>query len=292
MFTHAHILNHSLRLCAVASAVASAVVAVMCLSACRQGKEVRTIHVGDSLESRHITPDLDAMRRLEGIWLDGETDEVLLQVRGDSIFYPDTTSLPARFIIYDDTLLIFGASDLRYPIRRQSDYAFDYVNVQGDEMHLRRSESPDDSLLFVHRRYAPIILDRLVKRDTVVFTPSGQRLHLYIDVNPTSRKVFRTAYNDNGMQVQQVYYDNIIHISVYDGRKKLFSRDIDKRQFAELIPSGFLDGAILSNMEWGKTDAKRTTFRATLCEPEGAKCYVVDLHVSLDGQLSTELAEY
>lgn len=267
-------------------------VAMIAMSACRRAKEVQTIQLGDSPDAKQVTPDSKAMSRLEGIWLDGETDEVLLQVRGDSIFYPDTTSLPARFVIYDDTLLIFGASDIRYPILRQSDYAFDYVNVQGDEMHLRRSANPDDSLLFTHRRYAPIVLDQLVKRDTVVFTPSGLRLHLYIDINPTRRKVYRSAYTDNGMQVQQVYYDNIIHISVYDGKRKVFSRDIDKRQFSEMIPTGFLDGAVLSNMDWGKTTDKGTTFHATVCEPEGAKCYVVELHVGLDGELTSELAEY
>lgn len=264
----------------------------MLLLACRRSGKSEVIVLDDEPSAPQITPDRDAMSRLEGIWLDETTETVILQVRGDSIFFPDSTNLPARFVIYDDTLLVFGQNNMRYPILQQGQYSFDYVNLQGDAVHLVRSENPDDSLLFEHRQYAPILIGQLVKRDTVVFTPSGDRYHLYIDINPTRRKVFGSSYTDDGMAVQQVYYDNIIHISVYSGRDKVFSRDIDKRMFQDVIPASFLEGAILSNMEWGRTDNSKTIFHATVCEPEGARCYVVDLLVGFDGKLSTELAEY
>lgn len=262
------------------------------LASCRRTGSSAPVAIPDEPDAPQIVPDRDAMRRFEGIWVDGETEAVLLQVRGDSIFYPDTANLPARFVIFNDTLLILGANNIRYPIRHQGEYTFDYVNLQGEVISLHRSDNPDDSMLFARRQYAPIVVGQLVRRDTVVYVPDGSRYHLYIDINPTSRKVFRSSYTDDGMAVQHVYYDNIIHISVYDGRRKIYSRDISKEMFSELIPSEFLSGAILSNMEWGASDNRQTTFNATLCEPEGARCYVVGLHVSYDGTLSTELTEY
>lgn len=276
---------------AVAAMVVAAVGAVV-LTSCRRASSASGLARDTVVAERRLVADVDAMRRMEGIWVDGETEAVLLKIVGDSIFYPDSTAMPARFIIFDDTLLIYGANDMRYPIRRLGDYVFDYVNLQGETVHLQRSADADDSLLFTHRRYAPILLGQVVKRDTVVFAPSGARYHLYIDVNPTRRRVFASSYTGDGMAVQQVYYDNIIHISVYEGRTKLFARDIDKRMFADLIPAEFLEGAVLSNMEWGRTSNTHTVFQATVCEPEGARCYVVDLKVGYDGSLQTELASY
>ncbi len=271
----------------------SVIIAIcVAVAACKPGAVREAISIPDEPNTPQIEPDREAMQRFAGIWVDAETDAVIVMVRGDSIFYPDTTSLPARFVIFDDTLLIFGANNMRYPISHQGDYTFDYVSLNGEEMHMRRSDNPDDSLLFMPRHYAPIMLQQLVKRDTLVYTPHGERYHLYIDINPTSRKVFKSSYTDEGMAVQQVYYDNIIHVSVYEGRRKVYSRDIDKHMFDDLVPASFLDGALLSNMEFGRTDNQQTTFHATLCEPDGARCYVVDLHVGFDGQMTPELTGY
>ena len=265
--------------------------AALLVAGCRRASAPTTVIVPDEPETRPIEPNSEAMRRLEGIWVDGETDAVLFQVRGDSIFYPDITSLPARFLIFDDTLLILGANNIRYPIRKQGDNIFDYVNLQGDVVHLRRSDDDNDSLFFNKESMAPIVMGELVKRDTVVFAPSGRRLHLYIDINPTTRKVFKTSYTDEGMAVQNVYYDNIIHISVYDGREKLFSRDIEKHSFEDIIPKEFIGGAILSNMAFGKTNNSTTRFIATVSEPEGTRSYVVMLNIGLDGSMTAELTE-
>lgn len=277
-----------LRLCVSVSLL----VLLAAIVGCRPHDKVTTVKLNEDNVVREITPDSVAMHRLAGIWVDDETETVIMLVRGDSIFYPDSANIPARFIIFEDTLLVFGQNNMRYPICMQGDYSFEYVNLQGDVIRLRRSEEEDDTLLFIHLQYAPIVMSELVKRDTVVFTPSGQRYHLYIDINPTRRRVYSSSYTDDGMAVQQAFFDNIIHISVYEGRRRVFSRDIDKSMFSELIPREFLDGAILSNMDWGRTDDAATVFHATVCEPEGARCYVVDLHVSFEGQLDIELVEY
>lgn len=236
--------------------------------------------------------DSATMGKLEGIWVDDETDAVLFLIRKDSIIYPDTNNLPARFAVFDDTLVVQSQEEPRYPLKQVGSNTLIYESLSGELMHLHRSTNLDDSLLFLHRQYAPILLGQKVKRDTVVFSPAGDRYHLYIDVNPTTHKVYRTSYTDEGLAVENVYYDNIIHISVYAGRQSVFSRDFCKKDFAELVPEPFLNEAILSNMEFGRIDKHGCRFNATLCEPEGTRCYVVAINVGYDGSKNLELVDY
>lgn len=236
--------------------------------------------------------DHEAMQKMCGIWVDDETEAVAFMIRADSVFYPDTLNLPSPFTIIEDTFFLASRPEMGYPICLLTDNRMEYENLSGDIIHLHRSYEPDDSLLFLHREYEPILLGQYVKRDTVLFTPAGQRLHLYINVNPTRMRVLRTTYTDEGMAVENSYYDNIIHIAVYGGRERLFSKDFHKRDFAELIPASFLDSSILSNMSFGRVTNKDCHFHATICEPEGARCYVADICVDLNGHYTTQLLEY
>ena len=43
---------------------------------------------------------------LQGIWVDSETGDVSFQVKGDTIFYSDTTSMPAYFKVVGDSLIL------------------------------------------------------------------------------------------------------------------------------------------------------------------------------------------
>jgi hypothetical protein len=59
-----------------------------------------------------------------------------------------------------------------------------------------------------------------------------------------------------------------------------------------MIPSRFLSGAILSNMEVTGIGPKGTHFKATVCIPDGAACYCIGIIVSHKGTVSKELEEY
>ena len=48
--------------------------------------------------------DQDAKQMLQGIWIDDEEGTPAFMAKGDSILFPDTTSLPMRFWIYKDIL--------------------------------------------------------------------------------------------------------------------------------------------------------------------------------------------
>jgi hypothetical protein len=65
------------------------------------------------------------------------------------------------------------------------------------------------------------MVSELQKTDSVVFY-GGERYHWYIAINPTRYRVMKTTYTDDGMGVENVYYDNIIHVSLYKGAQKLY----------------------------------------------------------------------
>ena len=63
----------------------------------------------------------------------------------------------------------------------------------------------------------------------------------------------RPGVSEEGLSVDNVYYDNIIHICVYEGKRSLFAKDITRQMFKHVIPDDFLKWAILSDMDlWGR----------------------------------------
>ena len=253
---------------------------IMSFSACRN-KQAGVVEVAE---------DTEAEAMLQGIWVDNDTEEVTFKVKSDTIFYPDTTSLPATFKIYGDTLVI-GVS-AKFPIVKQAAHLFWFKNQNGDLVKLVRSDNPEDSLVFEHDKPRVMsIVTEVTKKDTVVLY-NEERYHSYIAINPTKYKVLRTTYNTDGVGVDNVYYDNIIHLSVFRGSVQLYSRDLRKQMFAKFVPKQFLEQSILSNMSFNKVDAEGFHFDTTLCMPDGATCYLLDTKISFSGQMTMELLEY
>ncbi|MCD8317458.1 MAG: DUF4738 domain-containing protein, partial [Paraprevotella sp.] len=92
--------------------------------------------------------------------------------------------------------------------------------------------------------------------------------------------------------VENVYYDNVIHICVYKGKECLFSRDYSKKSFTELVPAEVLSQAILSNMEFSDADNEECKFDATVCIPDDASCYMISICVDYYGKATMALIEY
>lgn len=243
----------------------------------------------ESGNSRDRAESREAKAMLQGIWIDKETEEVSFRVEGDTIFFPDSTSQSAYFRIVNDSL-IMGSQG--YYIEKQTANVFWFLNQNGDTVKLVKSDDPEEQESFVHDNQPKILTyTEVVKTDSVVMF-NGQRYHWYLAINPTKYKVTITSYNDNGMEVNNVYYDNIMHISVFQGATQLFSRDFKKQMYTEKIPADFLQQAILSNMEFSRIDAQGLHFDATLCIPDGARCYRVENVISMKGELKTTLLDY
>ena len=231
----------------------------------------------------------EAKQLLQGVWMDQDTETAVFQMKGDTVYYADSTSMPAYFRVIDDTLYI--GSTGRYFIEKQTEHVLWFKSATGETSKYVKSENDELEQVFEQSQPQILELTEVLKRDTVVFY-EGERYHLYIAVNPTKYKVSRQSVNDDGLTVENAYYDNIIHLSIFKGSAQLFSRDFHKKAYQRLVPAQFFQQAILNNMEFNKVDASGFHLNASLCVPEEASCYLVDQVVSFKGQTSTQLLEY
>ena len=241
----------------------------------------------DGLVSQ-ASENLEAKAMLQGIWIESETEEVSFQAKGDTIFFPDSTSQPSFFCIINDS---FCLGENHYAIVKQTEHLFWFQNQAGEEIKLEKSENAEDSLAFVDSNPEILSLTEVLKIDSVIHYGS-ERYHWYIAVNPTKYKVAKMSYNSDGVSVENVYYDNIIHLSLYRGTSCLFSRDIKKQLFAAAVPSQFLEQAVLGNLKYDHVDSRGLHFNANLCIPDGASCYLVETLIGFDGQMDLNLLEY
>ena len=231
--------------------------------------------------------DVAAKALLQGVWQEELTEEVVFRAEGDTIYYPDPSDQPAHFRIVSDSLEV---GTHRYPIVKQTEHLLWFRNQSGDVTKLVKSEEADDTLAFIRQPSEVLMPKDVVKIDSVV-NYDGQRYHWYIAVNPTRYRVTKTVYNGEGVAVDNVYYDNIIHISLYQGSKCLFSRDFKKSMYKGEVSPSFLEQAILGNMQYNLIDSRGVHFDATLCIPDEASCYLVETVIGFDGQLSLKLVE-
>lgn len=235
--------------------------------------------------------DVAAKKMLQGIWVNEDEEDVAFMAKGDTIFYPDSTSQPVYFQIFNDTLVLHGANDVKYPIVKQAAHLFEFKNQNGDVVKLTLSDNPYDKYVFASNAKRPQALNQnqLIKRDSVI-SFEGEKYHSYVQVNPTTYKVVKASYNDEGVEVDNVYYDNIIHISLYKGAEKVFSRDFHKQDFARQVPKDFLRQGILNDILLVKADAAGVHYNTMIGIPDSPSSYVVETIISYKGKLTLKLA--
>lgn len=233
--------------------------------------------------------DAEAKKMLQGIWLnDDDEDDVAFRVEGDTIYYPDSTSQPVYFYIQSDTLVMKGANTAKYPIIKQAAHIFQFKVQNGDVIKLVKTNDKSYLRQFVHEQPVALNQRKLVKRDTVV-NAGGDNYHLYVQVNPTSYKVYKSSYNDDGVEVDNVYYDNIVNVNIFHGANKVFGRDFHKEDFAKKVPASFLKQAILSDIVLRKVDSEGFHYQVVLAMPDSSMSYQVEIIVSLDGKMKVKI---
>lgn len=254
----------------------SALAFIISFGSCRKSKNAGQQQQEENREAKQM---------LQGIWVDEDEQDVAFKAKGDTIFYPDSTSQPVYFQIIGDSLVLHGASESKYAILKQTKYLFVFKNQNGDQVKLVRSDDPDDATFFTSNRPQALNQGMLIKRDTVL-AYNGERYHCYVQVNPTTYKVVSTSYNDEGVGVDNVYYDNIINLNVYHGAEKLFGGDFRKQQFKGKAPSQFLTQGILSDMTLQNVDEKGIHYVASLIIPGASmSSYQVEITVGYDGHM-------
>ena len=237
--------------------------------------------------SSTLPDDKEAKAMLQGVWVDEESGDVTFRVKGDTIFFSDATSMPTYFRIYEDSLYL--ASGTAYGIVKQTEHLFWFKNQNSDLLKLQKGDDNDVEL--EHGSPSVLTYTHQVKVDSVV-TYNNNRYNWYIAINPTKYKVTKRTFNDDGLEVENVYYDNIMNVSVFQGAHKIYSSDFRKQQYSDFVPASFLDEAIFANMTFSHIDAAGLHFNATLCIPDGATCYMVESTISYTGAMSMKLVEY
>lgn len=240
---------------------------------------------GQKSSSSDLSEDNRAKELLQGIWLDDETESPLMWVKGDTIYYADSQSAPITFKILQDTLYTYGSDSMYYKIDKQAEHIFWFHSMADDVVKLHKSEDANDSISFMGKNLVIPTYTEVTKRDSVV-TYDGTRYRAYVYINPSKKRVVKTTYTEDGISMDNEYYDNVMHICVYEGKKSLFASDVTKQMFEEVVPADFLLQSILSDMKFTKVDRNGFHYQAILSIPESAVYSIVNLKVSFDGKLT------
>lgn len=237
-----------------------------------------------TVDKQKPSEDKTAKRLLQGIWMNSDDESAAFKASGDTIYYPDTLSQPVYFQIFGDTLVLKSANVAKYKIVKQSAHVFQFKNAAGDLVSLYKSDNPDDASFFTKKHPLPMNQGKLIKRDSVLIY-GNEHYHSYVQINPTTYKVVKATYSDDGVEVDNVYYDNIIHVSVFRGNYRLFSKDFHKSDFASKVPASFLSQSILSDITLMGMDTKGTHFLATIVIPDSQSSFLVEIIVDYRGRL-------
>lgn len=114
----------------------------------------------------------------------------------------------------------------------------------------------------------------------------GTRYRGYVYINPSKMKVVRSSYSEGGISVDNVYYDNVIHICVYQGRRMLYGKDVTKKMFADVFPEEVLSQMILADMEFMGVNGEGYLYRAVLRVPESSVSSLVDITIGFDNRMN------
>lgn len=230
--------------------------------------------------------DLQAKKTIQGIWVDELEGDCVLRAKGDTIFYTDSLSEPVRFHINADTLYLESSHPTKYHLNKLSDHVLRFTNNDGDEISLVKSNDKSLVALFekVEKAVGHINQGELIKRDSVL-NAGDKRFHAYVQVNPTSFKVYQQSINDDGVTVDHAYYDNIVHIALYDGAKKLINRDYRKNDFSAHVPAEYISKCILSDIIIDKVTEEGVTFVAILSTPDTYTSYHINILVNTEGKV-------
>lgn len=232
--------------------------------------------------------DKEAKELFQGIWTNDDEGYLSLYVRGDSIFFPDTTSMPVRFWIYRDSLYLEGSNINRYKILTQAQHIFKFNNQTGDPIRLVRSEDSTLIKLFFQARPYALNIFRTLTRDTVG-EGGGAKYACSISIEPTSNRVVKSSLNDDGMEVDNVYLDNIGKVSIANGGRQIYSHDFRKAEFSQYVPRDFMSRSILRDIQYNSADTSAVYLDAVIGFPDASTSYVVELKISKDGELTTKL---
>lgn len=238
---------------------------------------------GKAIENR------EAKAMLQGLWVSATDGSVSFLASGDTIFYPDTTSQPARFWIFRDSLYLQGAHTNSYKIKQQSPVVFIVETPTGEDASWQRSN--DETLMAEFPAYRPYALNFYYEEEVdTTASAAGVTYQCHVSLVPNSDRVIASSFNDDGIEVDNVYLDQTASLSVVErGKGTILKRQFQKKDFARYIPSDFLSKSILRGLEYNDADDVAVYFDAIIGIPNISTSYVVEVKVARDGAVGMKL---
>lgn len=223
--------------------------------------------------------DRAAKRLMQGVWANDIEGTNVFEARGDTLYYNDTLAAPVAFHIVADTLYLHTHPATAYHITRLTAARLTFTTPDGETLQLTKAAG------HLTTQPRPKLNQRqLVKRDTIV----GQ-YHAYTQINPTTYKVYRTTTNSDGIGTEAVYYDNIVHIAVYQGARRVYGHNIVKSDFRRLVPEAYIRQAVLSDIAVAGMHGVAVRFVATLAIPDSYTTYRINIDIDSNGHRTLSL---
>jgi len=111
----------------------------------------------------------------------------------------------------------------------------------------------------------------------------------FLKVAQQEHDAFAQILKDNGVEVDNIYLDNVASLRLYNHGTPVFAHDFRKQEFQSLIPKSFLSGSILRKMYFTHADAKALYYYVIIGIPDADTTYVIELRVTPDGRMSKKL---
>ncbi len=144
------------------------------------------------------TEDLTAKKNLQGIWLDEDGEDVAFRVKGDTVYFPDSTSVPTYFRIEDNSFVLIGGKTTKYTIVKQTPNVFVFRNQSGERVKLYKTNDASYMDAFVPKTVLDINQKKVVKRDSVIYF-NNEKYHCYLQINPKTYMVIKPWVNYVGV---------------------------------------------------------------------------------------------
>lgn len=235
--------------------------------------------------SNHDQEDVEAKQMLQGIWVNDEQGSPAFMAQGDSIFYPDSTSQPVSFWVSEDSLYLQGSRLCRYKITKQAEHLFQFINQSGDEVKLVKAQ--DKGFLQQFKQYQPYALNLFTTFDSdTIVHDSGVTYDCRIHVEPTSERIVKALYNNEGIEVENIYLDQAVSLTILKDQKKILEQTTLKNDFAALVPKEQFNRYILRSINYSYHDTEAIYLDAIIGIPDAASSYVVEMKVSDDGKIT------
>lgn len=281
---------------------------------------------GNGAESSKAKEDRAAKELLWGTWLKDDDGSVAFTAKGDTIYNQDPLVLPVSFYICDDSLILESTTRMSYKIVKQSAHLFRILNQNNEEIrYVKQDSSTEDSsedngsendsevstpeppaasaLPNVQEAIAAnpvssvsenVYEDENSGNDSHVDTLINYNTKNYrciIDKRRSHEKVIRTSYNEDGIGVDKVYFDNTISLKVYVGQTLLLTKNFRKSDFAKYVDPGVFKQSILRDIEYVGTTDNGVQCQAVIAHPDSPAGFTVNIDIPARGGYKISKAE-